>query len=376
MGHSTGEAEADLLVLDAVQRASDRVRRRLETRGAIDPVGQGFPAYCRVVLHNEVRRQLARRARRHARQVQPDEGLTVLLDAYDNLVPVHFHEVEALILGVSAWSHKWYRDVVGRFEEGVGAGALEVATATTTERLVVADRDASSAQARVVLQARNAARLRVKNHTVVGLHVRIDLVGYEVAGSSSYLPRPRPVVNTQRGVGLGRSTVSASGASTDGGAPWNHLVSPMGAENPRRVAPRRFTPCQVGADEVARRLADTLSVLEPASAHVSRPWLSQQNAHLVGSRVMAAARPSDSEASGLLICALAEWAEPGLHHPFRPGHPGGHPLEGQIRSAVAELQGEVEGAEVASMNAMSQARSRLSRMAQDALAEAARAAHT
>lgn len=376
MGHAAGEAEADLLVLEAVERARRRLQRRLTTKGAIDPVGQGFPAYCRVVLHNEVRRQLAGRARQHARQVEPQEALTVLLDAYDNLIPVPLHTVDSLILGANAWSHKWYRGHVERLESTLDAGSLEVASGLYAERLRVADRDALSPPLELALPVHDVVQLRLKNHTIVGLHVRIDLLGYDADGSPTYLPRPRSLVRTQRGIGLGVSTVTASGASSDRGAPWEYLATAPGPANPRRIAQRTFTPCQISSAEAARLLAEVLSGLAPTPSSDSGAWLSQANARLLGSRVLSAPRPSGPDA-GLLLCGLAEWAEPGLHDPHRrDDHRGGHPLADEIRAAVLTLQIERGTGPDVRPNTLRQARSRLARMVQESVAQAARNEHS
>jgi hypothetical protein len=77
---------------------------------------------------------------------------------------------------------------------------------------------------------------------------------------------------------------------------------------------------------------------------------------------------------GVLICALAEWHNPGLHSPHRPGHPGGHPLDADIQAAVTNRQVGLQTVAQCG-NTASQARSRLCRRVRALLGAAGQEAH-
>lgn len=371
-----GPEEVDLVVLEAVERTRSRVEKKLAAVGAIDPVGQGFPAYCRVVLHNEVRRQLARRTRRHARQLQPEEALTVRLAADDNPLPVPLHTVGGIVLGVNAWCHKWHNGRTERLEAARGEGVFEVATALEQKRLFVAGRDARTPLQPLLMRFRDVELLRAKNHGVEALHVRIDLIGYEAEGETVEPARPRPLVNTQRGIGQATSTLLSSGLGRGGGAPWEHVQSGRGPGNPRNLPAREFTPCEFGAGEASHQVEAMLGLLGgTASGDPSGAWLTAGNARAAALEAVSLASLTASTDDGRLLCRLAEWAEPGLHAPHRSGHAGRHPLHDEIRIAVEKLQRRHPRDRTVTENALSQARSRLVRLAQETVAEIARVVH-
>jgi hypothetical protein len=104
---------------------------------------------------------------------------------------------------------------------------------------------------------------------------------------------------------------------------------------------------------VASRLAE----------HASTPshgWLGATNVAQVAGDVWASVAPTGAAAFTGLICALAEWHDPGLHPPHSVGHPGGHPLDSDIRAEVIHRQAGLPTTAQPG-NTASQARSRLCR---------------
>ena len=88
--------DAEVMVDRATAATYRRLQRKVSTHGAIPESGVGFRGFCRVVLLNELRRALARSARRHARQLGAEEAATVVLSGRDGLVSVSWREIASV----------------------------------------------------------------------------------------------------------------------------------------------------------------------------------------------------------------------------------------------------------------------------------------
>lgn len=379
-----GSANTEDMVGAAVTATFRRVRQRLLTKGPIEEEGAGFRGYCRVVLTNEVRRGLAAAARRHARQLQPDEALYFALDDEAGLFADPAREIDVVRLGVCVWPHAWYEGIVQRQEAHEGHGLLELSSPRDIKFVAVAATQAREDFTEIDLNVGGVDRLRVASHAVVGLHVKLALLGYTTRGNAEDHPlgKPKVLLETRRGVGLVAGLTAAenvAGLSSSISLPWT-TTGPPSAAIPRRLPPRTFTPCDAPpAGTTAQLLAALSSHLEYDSAWTAnspRPWLGADHVHQVAQAVLP---PPDTppEDVSRLICALAEWSQPGLHPPHRSGHPGGHPLDAAIRDAVAHEDPTVPiwKRTPTSPNAQSQARSRLGRRVQDTLGDAGLVVH-
>jgi hypothetical protein len=139
---------------------------------------------------------------------------------------------------------------------------------------------------------------------------------------------------------------------------------------------RLFTPCPWAATSDARLgetirfdLATGLGAAPLSPGHPRNGWLDSRHVALAARNALSGI----ADVQPVMLCQLAEWDSPGTHAPHRSGHKGGHPLGKAVRVAVAELQRTA--APPTSPNAASQARSRLAKRAEAALAAAGATLH-
>jgi hypothetical protein len=232
--HAVGEAHAELIVLEAVQRTLGRVETRLGKQGVIEEVGSGFRGYVRTILRNELRRQLSRQGQARAgRQLGADEAVTIVLvtdgsrpglPAIDNLMSVR--------IVTRAWPHRWDERWVKAHEDHVDDGILVISGAGTV-RLRVSGRPDRSPFDPVDVAMRGSS-VRIHNTAVVGLHLELSLIGWEDFDGQHEVRRPVPLIDSRRGIGM----------PPGGGEPATLRRSrELG---PRRVAAREFVPCDLG----------------------------------------------------------------------------------------------------------------------------------
>ncbi len=377
-----GDADTDDMASAAVAAAYRRISQRLDSKGAIEESGRGFRGYCRVVLLNEVRRRQAAATRRHARQIQPGEAVSIPFDdALTTAASRPAREVSKIMLEVHASPYKRHADIVQRHETAVAQGLLEIDADGTKSRVRITELPQDGESLALSLSG-GGRRLRIANHTVVGLHVVVALIGYEtIDGGQADSPNLRRVLlDSRRGVGLVAERAKSPAATADGrpARPWATAIGRAAPATPRRIPPRTFDECSPAVHptcgEVWALLDSQLSSVPTGTTR--RPWLAADHVDHVARAALVAARAEGAEPLQL-VCALAEWCSPGLHSPFRGGHPGGHPLTATIHDVIDK---ELESNSLwktpkGGANARSQACSRLSRRVQTALSLAGMSVH-
>ena len=190
------------MVVEAVQRAQDRLRTRLDRHGPVPEAGSGFRGYARTVLRNEVRRQLARESRRRARRLEPEESVPVEILADGSRPPLPaIARLDGVRLICRAWPHRRREQIARSYEERMRSGSL-VIEAMGKIRLAVSDRPDRSLFPPVDLQVRGS-HFQIRNVGAVSLHVQVLLAAWHDDEGWHKLPRRMPLFDTTRGIGTG-----------------------------------------------------------------------------------------------------------------------------------------------------------------------------
>lgn len=374
--------EAEELVVRATNSAYRRLKRRVTDGPPIPETGHGFRGFARVVLLNEVRRGLARSARRHARRLASGEGWTVVLSRREGLVPMPWSEVSEIQVDVWSWPHAWDQHQVQVLESRLEAGSLEISTPLSIQRLKVAGRDANDDPYHLVFRTTGVDRFRVANHGLAGIHVRVEIVSFTSSDGLDLDLKPRRLIDSTRGIGIpiGDPAILSGRGEDAVASPWRFVPSRSGLGNPRRVAGRTFVACPSidasDADRVKRAVSEYLKAEEVKKGS---GWLSAPNVVDLATEIWDQASSASPSELGDLVCALAEWQEPGIHagesKVYPPLHPGSHPLDPPIREAVSRRFRSVPSSPVNS-SAARQARSRLSRRVARLLGRIGHLAHS
>jgi hypothetical protein len=336
------EGNREIIAVTAVSNAYRRISRVLDRRGALPEAGSGFRGYCRVVLNNEVARQLSSYSRRFAGPLSSGEAASVR-------VPPELAAVEGTtsVLELRAWVLRWHEALVARHVAFAGADTLlsvELGSRRATVPLVGSPyRDDMLVWP---VPSATGTSLRVHNECVVPVHVVVVVRGarHETSPRNDALR----LIDTTRGIGMAPTGRDVVDDTVTGARRSTRLValSARAPMSPRKIAVRTFEPCRGHDVDMtalrtfvrselaalnAARVATDLRITPSASA-----WLGAANVLQAARRVWRHA-PRDPEQLVALVCALAEWAEPGLHPPHRGGHPGAHPLERKIHAVVEAL---------------------------------------
>lgn len=405
-----GASFVDEAAVAAVDAARKRIERRIETRGPVSEErgSGGFRAYCRVVLFNEIRRQMAQRARANSGPLKP--GVAETFDLWSALrplpatksigpnlrVPDSFvpspDQIVCIKLRVRAWAYRYHLRTVAKFESRFKTPCLVMeagGTRVVEVKGIGKDRLRDQAQ-EIDIPAAFKGQVRVENLSPAPLHLEIFAVAYgPPEGGFVHFRRPLRVFDSQRGYGR---LMRPAWRSVGDGPRWRHWDSTddaTGSDEPRgrpRVLPvaKDFELCRIraallqtvgalGARELeAAARAEDRSTRDDAATR----WLTSERVWEISAATwwtgLAQRQPEDR---ARLICALAEWANRGTHDPRKRGaNPGGFPLAGELKCETRRAHDAYCSA--CSPNAAAQARSRMRARVRKVFQVAAPVIHT